>query len=147
MSASCVCFQVAEITKIMKAYINMIVKKRCSVKSVSSFGSSWIRWLTWQDTRYGGETQQAWRRVQRNAEKTFHRQHRDTVLKAWQAPDWLLIPISYTGYFSHITWNVINCLNNQDTIDSVCFLSLHQPQTQLTMELRKKGISMIWGKK
>ncbi|XP_028992569.1 unconventional myosin-X [Betta splendens] len=35
--------QVGEITKIMKAYINMIVKKRCSVKSVSSFGSSWIR--------------------------------------------------------------------------------------------------------
>ncbi|XP_056894751.1 unconventional myosin-X isoform X1 [Takifugu flavidus] len=35
--------QVAEITKIMKAYINMIVKKRCSVKSVSSFGSNWIR--------------------------------------------------------------------------------------------------------
>ncbi|KAM3608206.1 uncharacterized protein V6R79_021047 [Siganus canaliculatus] len=35
--------QVGEITKIMKAYINMIVKKRCSVKSVSSYGSSWIR--------------------------------------------------------------------------------------------------------
>ncbi|XP_053732174.1 unconventional myosin-X [Synchiropus splendidus] len=35
--------QVGEITKIMKAYINMIVKKRCSVKSVSSFGSNWIR--------------------------------------------------------------------------------------------------------
>lgn len=43
-----VCFirtslQVGEITKIMKAYINMIVKKRCSVKSVSSYGSNWIR--------------------------------------------------------------------------------------------------------
>lgn len=36
-------FQVAEITKIMKAYINMIVKKRCSVKSVSSYGTNWIR--------------------------------------------------------------------------------------------------------
>uniref|UniRef100_W5MT06 Unconventional myosin-X-like n=1 Tax=Lepisosteus oculatus TaxID=7918 RepID=W5MT06_LEPOC len=35
--------QVGEITKIMKAYINMIVKKRCSVKSVSSQGSTWIR--------------------------------------------------------------------------------------------------------
>uniref|UniRef100_A0A8C4DC64 Myosin-X n=1 Tax=Dicentrarchus labrax TaxID=13489 RepID=A0A8C4DC64_DICLA len=35
--------QVGEITKIMKAYINMIVKKRCSVKSVSSYGTSWIR--------------------------------------------------------------------------------------------------------
>ncbi|XP_018585084.1 unconventional myosin-X [Scleropages formosus] len=35
--------QVGEITKIMKAYINMIVKKRCSVKSVSSYGSAWIR--------------------------------------------------------------------------------------------------------
>ncbi|XP_051998770.1 unconventional myosin-X [Xyrauchen texanus] len=35
--------QVGEITKIMKAYINMIVKKRCSVRSVSSFGSNWIR--------------------------------------------------------------------------------------------------------
>ncbi|XP_030643484.1 unconventional myosin-X [Chanos chanos] len=35
--------QGGEITKIMKAYINMIVKKRCSVKSVSSFGSNWIR--------------------------------------------------------------------------------------------------------
>ncbi|KAJ8410105.1 hypothetical protein AAFF_G00211460 [Aldrovandia affinis] len=34
---------VGEITKIMKAYINMIVKKRCSVRSVSSCGSSWIR--------------------------------------------------------------------------------------------------------
>lgn len=37
------CCQVGEITKIMKAYINMIVKKRCSVKSVSSYGSNWIR--------------------------------------------------------------------------------------------------------
>nr|XP_014341456.1 PREDICTED: unconventional myosin-X-like [Latimeria chalumnae] len=38
--------QVGEITKIMRAYINMIVKKRCSVKSVTSHdsqGSSWIR--------------------------------------------------------------------------------------------------------
>ncbi|XP_053184717.1 unconventional myosin-X [Scomber japonicus] len=35
--------QVGEITKIMKAYINMIVKKRCSVKSVSSYSSNWIR--------------------------------------------------------------------------------------------------------
>ncbi|RXN00115.1 Unconventional myosin-X [Acipenser ruthenus] len=35
--------QVGEITKIMKAYINMIVKKRCSVKSVSGRGSAWIR--------------------------------------------------------------------------------------------------------
>lgn len=43
LSALSVCFQVGEITKIMKAYINMIVKKRCSVKSVSSFESSWIR--------------------------------------------------------------------------------------------------------
>lgn len=31
----------------MKAYINMIVKKRCSVKSVSSYGTSWIRWFRW----------------------------------------------------------------------------------------------------
>ncbi|MGH0121066.1 UNVERIFIED_CONTAM: hypothetical protein FKN15_069269 [Acipenser sinensis] len=35
--------QVGEITKIMKAYINVIVKKRCSVKSVSGRGSTWIR--------------------------------------------------------------------------------------------------------
>ncbi|XP_076018095.1 unconventional myosin-X [Genypterus blacodes] len=35
--------QVGEITKIMKAYINMIVKKRCSVRSVSSYVSNWIR--------------------------------------------------------------------------------------------------------
>ncbi|KAK5616174.1 hypothetical protein CRENBAI_016247 [Crenichthys baileyi] len=35
--------EVGEITKIMKAYINMIVKKRCSVKSVSSYGTNWIR--------------------------------------------------------------------------------------------------------
>uniref|UniRef100_A0A8C3G8P5 Myosin X, like 1 n=1 Tax=Cyclopterus lumpus TaxID=8103 RepID=A0A8C3G8P5_CYCLU len=35
--------QVGEITKIMKAYINMIVKKRCSVKSVSNYGTNWIR--------------------------------------------------------------------------------------------------------
>ncbi|KAL2088150.1 hypothetical protein ACEWY4_016978 [Coilia grayii] len=34
---------VGEITKIMKAYINMIVKKRCSVMSVSSCGSAWVR--------------------------------------------------------------------------------------------------------
>lgn len=39
----CVFWQVGEITKIMKAYINMIVKKRCSVKSVSSYGTNWIR--------------------------------------------------------------------------------------------------------
>ncbi|XP_031414316.1 unconventional myosin-X isoform X2 [Clupea harengus] len=32
---------VGEIAKIMKAYINMIVKKRCSVMSVSSCGSAW----------------------------------------------------------------------------------------------------------
>ncbi|KAL2080831.1 hypothetical protein ACEWY4_022684 [Coilia grayii] len=35
--------QVGEITKIIKAYINMIVKKRCSVRSISSYGSNWIR--------------------------------------------------------------------------------------------------------
>uniref|UniRef100_A0AAR2KG04 Myosin X, like 1 n=1 Tax=Pygocentrus nattereri TaxID=42514 RepID=A0AAR2KG04_PYGNA len=35
--------QVGEITKIMKAYINMIVKKRCSVRSASSYGRNWIR--------------------------------------------------------------------------------------------------------
>ncbi|XP_060786441.1 unconventional myosin-X-like isoform X3 [Neoarius graeffei] len=35
--------QVSEITKIMKAYINMIVKKRCSVRSASSYGRSWSR--------------------------------------------------------------------------------------------------------
>ncbi|XP_035382790.1 unconventional myosin-X [Electrophorus electricus] len=35
--------QVGEITKIMKAYINMIVKKRCSVMSVTSSSSDWIR--------------------------------------------------------------------------------------------------------
>nr|XP_014030186.1 unnamed protein product [Salmo salar] len=34
---------VGEITKIMKAYINMIVKKRCSVRSVSSYGTNWVR--------------------------------------------------------------------------------------------------------
>ncbi|KAJ3591743.1 hypothetical protein NHX12_006875 [Muraenolepis orangiensis] len=33
--------QVGEITKIMKAYINMIVKKRCSVRS--NYGTNWIR--------------------------------------------------------------------------------------------------------
>ena len=38
-------FQVGEITKIMKAYINMIVKKRCSVRSGPSYGTNWIRWL------------------------------------------------------------------------------------------------------
>ncbi|XP_023661619.2 unconventional myosin-X [Paramormyrops kingsleyae] len=35
--------QGGEITKIMKAYINMIVKKRCSIRSVSSCGSAWTR--------------------------------------------------------------------------------------------------------
>ncbi|MCJ8732972.1 hypothetical protein PDJAM_G00217640 [Pangasius djambal] len=35
--------QVGEITKIMKAYINMIVKKRCSVRSASSYGRGWVR--------------------------------------------------------------------------------------------------------
>ncbi|XP_071196791.1 unconventional myosin-X-like [Salvelinus alpinus] len=34
---------VGEIIKIMKAYINMIVKKRCSVRSGSSDGTNWIR--------------------------------------------------------------------------------------------------------
>uniref|UniRef100_A0A667XXW6 Myosin X, like 1 n=1 Tax=Myripristis murdjan TaxID=586833 RepID=A0A667XXW6_9TELE len=34
---------VGEITKIMRAYINMMVKKRCSIMSVSSVASSWIR--------------------------------------------------------------------------------------------------------
>lgn len=43
LSVLSVCCQVGEITKIMKAYINMIVKKRCSVKSVSSYGTNWIR--------------------------------------------------------------------------------------------------------
>uniref|UniRef100_A0A3B3DI23 Myosin X, like 1 n=1 Tax=Oryzias melastigma TaxID=30732 RepID=A0A3B3DI23_ORYME len=34
---------VGEITKIMRAYINMMVKKRCSIMSVTSVGSSWAR--------------------------------------------------------------------------------------------------------
>ncbi|XP_051942207.1 unconventional myosin-X isoform X2 [Hippocampus zosterae] len=34
---------VGEITKIMKAYINMMVKKRCSIMSVTSVASSWVR--------------------------------------------------------------------------------------------------------
>uniref|UniRef100_A0A3P8US07 Myosin X, like 1 n=1 Tax=Cynoglossus semilaevis TaxID=244447 RepID=A0A3P8US07_CYNSE len=34
---------VAEITKIMRGYINMVVKKRCSIMSVSSVSSSWTR--------------------------------------------------------------------------------------------------------
>lgn len=114
LSALCVRFQVAEITKIMKAYINMIVKKRCSVKSVSSFGSNWIRWLRGQDTaEHGGRG-------------SFTGKHRDTVLNAWWAPDPLLILISYTGHFLLITWNLIHCLNNQEAIDGVCFLSLLQ---------------------
>ncbi|XP_073401620.1 unconventional myosin-X-like [Dendrobates tinctorius] len=36
--------QVGEITKIMRAYINMIVKKRCSVKSVTSQDSQFNSW-------------------------------------------------------------------------------------------------------
>uniref|UniRef100_A0A673G4E6 Myosin X, like 3 n=1 Tax=Sinocyclocheilus rhinocerous TaxID=307959 RepID=A0A673G4E6_9TELE len=35
--------QVGEITKIMKAYINMIVKKRCSIMSITSNSSAWMR--------------------------------------------------------------------------------------------------------
>uniref|UniRef100_M4A5S1 Myosin X, like 1 n=1 Tax=Xiphophorus maculatus TaxID=8083 RepID=M4A5S1_XIPMA len=35
--------QVGEVTKIMKAYINMMVKKRCSIMSVTSVASSWAR--------------------------------------------------------------------------------------------------------
>ncbi|XP_016127079.1 unconventional myosin-X-like [Sinocyclocheilus grahami] len=35
--------QVGEITKIMKAYINMIVKKRCSIMSITSNSSTWMR--------------------------------------------------------------------------------------------------------
>ncbi|XP_059427494.1 unconventional myosin-X [Carassius carassius] len=35
--------QVGEITKIMKAYINMIVKKRCSIMSITSNSSAWAR--------------------------------------------------------------------------------------------------------
>lgn len=45
--------QVGEIIKIMKAYINMIVKKRCSVKSatsVDSHASIWTRWYRWTGT-------------------------------------------------------------------------------------------------
>lgn len=38
------CLKVGEITKIMKAYINMIVKKRCSVMSITSNSSAWMRW-------------------------------------------------------------------------------------------------------
>lgn len=38
------CAQVGEITKIMRAYINMMVKKRCSIMSVTSVTSSWVRW-------------------------------------------------------------------------------------------------------
>uniref|UniRef100_A0A8P4K619 Myosin-X n=1 Tax=Dicentrarchus labrax TaxID=13489 RepID=A0A8P4K619_DICLA len=34
---------VGEITKIMRAYINMMVKKRCSIMSVTSITSSWAR--------------------------------------------------------------------------------------------------------
>ncbi|XP_028251166.1 unconventional myosin-X [Parambassis ranga] len=34
---------VGEITKIMRAYINMMVKKRCSIMSVTSIASSWVR--------------------------------------------------------------------------------------------------------
>ncbi|TMS21789.1 Unconventional myosin-X [Larimichthys crocea] len=34
---------VGEITKIMRAYINMVVKKRCSIMSVTSVTSSWAR--------------------------------------------------------------------------------------------------------
>ncbi|XP_060939098.1 unconventional myosin-X, partial [Limanda limanda] len=34
---------VGEVTKIMRAYINMMVKKRCSIMSVTSVGSSWLR--------------------------------------------------------------------------------------------------------
>uniref|UniRef100_A0A4W6EEB4 Myosin X, like 1 n=1 Tax=Lates calcarifer TaxID=8187 RepID=A0A4W6EEB4_LATCA len=34
---------VGEITKIMRAYINMMVKKRCSIMSVTSVASSWVR--------------------------------------------------------------------------------------------------------
>uniref|UniRef100_A0A3B5BJF4 Myosin X, like 1 n=1 Tax=Stegastes partitus TaxID=144197 RepID=A0A3B5BJF4_9TELE len=34
---------VGEITKIMRAYINMMVKKRCSIMSVTSVTSSWVR--------------------------------------------------------------------------------------------------------
>ncbi|XP_077303906.1 unconventional myosin-X-like isoform X2 [Lithobates pipiens] len=36
--------QVGEITKIMRAYINMIVKKRCSVKSITSQDSQFSSW-------------------------------------------------------------------------------------------------------
>lgn len=35
--------QVGEITKIMRAYINMMVKKRCSIMSVTSVASNWVR--------------------------------------------------------------------------------------------------------
>lgn len=58
----------------MKAYINMIVKKRCSVKSVSSYGSNWIRWFIWQDIKcsevesIGQENKPTWSR--RHREKT-----------------------------------------------------------------------------
>lgn len=48
----------------------MIVKKRCSVKSVSSYGSNWIRWLTVQDiVEMYEQLQYTWTTTSKNGEK------------------------------------------------------------------------------
>lgn len=148
LSALSVRCQVGEITKIMKAYINMIVKKRCSVKSVSSYGSNWIRWLIWQDTKCTRlqstrrKTNKRGEEMQRNAQKTLtytvfqsfwqatqknfiQKERGEKKHKHWSiCPElsWVLLPsmkslnlllalISYTGHFSHLTWNVMICFS------------------------------------
>lgn len=107
-------FQVGEITKIMKAYINMIVKKRCSVKSVSSYGSSWIRWLTVQDK----QLHYTWTTTSKNGEKMWNDEKRINL--AWPTQTnsietfsffhALSKPVTlpnYTGHLSLVTWNVL----------------------------------------
>lgn len=72
------------------------------------------------------ERKQTWRE---GAEKRLEsRKHRDSVLIDKLHTCYHTCCHSYTGHFVYPTWNVINCLNVQETTDGICFLSLHQPQ-------------------
>lgn len=115
-------FQVGEITKIMKAYINMIVKKRCSVKSVSSYGSNWIRWSAVQEregAEWLGHTEVLTGPV---ASIHFYRDtefvHRYSSWQRWGDVSFSLPchpqPLyffTYTGHSSFVTWNLIQVFN------------------------------------
>lgn len=84
--------QVGEITKIMKAYINMIVKKRCSVKSVSSYGTNWIRWYAGDGRRKPisckTDAERRWRCMKRNNLGSCYKAFKLTIAYAIQKSPW-----------------------------------------------------------